>query len=342
MGRQEQAVALLRQGLKVGEVAEATNYSESMVYHLAKAHSIRLYGLGLRDEDKQKIREMVDSGRCRKEIANEVGVSVETVKKFARNNGLIFKHDARLLNTEEHAIRVIEKNAPAFEYVCGFVNSQTAVTVRCKRCGAVKQILLGTLSKSRRHPCEACKAEEQKEILTRRKAEKEEEKRAKQAQRKAEKAEQKRQLAEQKKSGSRHACPVCGQITARQKYCSQACCNRAYNKRREMNRRLKIRSATIDKDITLEGVWRNGLGVCYICGCVCNWNDKIEKDGTVICGDTYPSIDHYVPLSKGGEHSWANVMLACRKCNSEKADKVPAPLIADCRGRGTAGGGKHP
>ena len=29
----------------------------------------------------------------------------------------------------------------------------------------------------------------------------------------------------------------------------------------------------------------------------------------------YPNIDHIVPLSKGGEHSYANVQLTCRSCN---------------------------
>ena len=34
------------------------------------------------------------------------------------------------------------------------------------------------------------------------------------------------------------------------------------------------------------------------------------------------TIDHVVPLSKGGEHSWENVVLACRSCNSRKGTKL--------------------
>lgn len=36
----------------------------------------------------------------------------------------------------------------------------------------------------------------------------------------------------------------------------------------------------------------------------------------------YPTIDHVYPVSLGGGHTWANVVLACRQCNSEKQDDV--------------------
>ena len=35
------------------------------------------------------------------------------------------------------------------------------------------------------------------------------------------------------------------------------------------------------------------------------------------------TIDHVVPKSRGGKHSWENVVLACAKCNQKKADKMP-------------------
>jgi 5-methylcytosine-specific restriction endonuclease McrA len=36
----------------------------------------------------------------------------------------------------------------------------------------------------------------------------------------------------------------------------------------------------------------------------------------------YPSIDHIVPLAKGGNHTWNNVQLAHHYCNTLKRDKV--------------------
>lgn len=37
------------------------------------------------------------------------------------------------------------------------------------------------------------------------------------------------------------------------------------------------------------------------------------------------TIDHYIPLSKGGEEIYSNYRLACDKCNSNKASDLPSP-----------------
>jgi 5-methylcytosine-specific restriction endonuclease McrA len=36
------------------------------------------------------------------------------------------------------------------------------------------------------------------------------------------------------------------------------------------------------------------------------------------------TIDHFIPKSKGGQHIWKNVVLACTKCNQKKGSKMPA------------------
>lgn len=41
------------------------------------------------------------------------------------------------------------------------------------------------------------------------------------------------------------------------------------------------------------------------------------------CGDPADSIDHVVPRSRGGAHSWDNVAAACRPCNLHKRDRTP-------------------
>lgn len=40
------------------------------------------------------------------------------------------------------------------------------------------------------------------------------------------------------------------------------------------------------------------------------------------CGRAAESIDHVVPKSRGGEHSWENVVAACTRCNAAKRDRL--------------------
>ena len=40
------------------------------------------------------------------------------------------------------------------------------------------------------------------------------------------------------------------------------------------------------------------------------------------CARRADTIDHVVPRSRGGAHSWENCVAACRTCNSRKADRL--------------------
>jgi 5-methylcytosine-specific restriction endonuclease McrA len=40
------------------------------------------------------------------------------------------------------------------------------------------------------------------------------------------------------------------------------------------------------------------------------------------CGKRAESIDHVVPRSRGGTHTWENVVAACGRCNSAKRDHL--------------------
>ena len=40
------------------------------------------------------------------------------------------------------------------------------------------------------------------------------------------------------------------------------------------------------------------------------------------CGASAENIDHVIPRSKGGPHSWDNVVAACRPCNTAKRDRL--------------------
>ncbi|MBF2047322.1 MAG: HNH endonuclease [Leptolyngbya sp. IPPAS B-1204] len=57
-----------------------------------------------------------------------------------------------------------------------------------------------------------------------------------------------------------------------------------------------------------------------------NRREVLRRDGHTCqyCGSTRNlTIDHVIPRSKGGQHSWDNVVAACERCNSLKGDRLP-------------------
>jgi len=41
------------------------------------------------------------------------------------------------------------------------------------------------------------------------------------------------------------------------------------------------------------------------------------------CGSAAENLDHVLPRSRGGLHTWENVVAACRPCNARKGDRTP-------------------
>lgn len=57
-----------------------------------------------------------------------------------------------------------------------------------------------------------------------------------------------------------------------------------------------------------------------------NRREVFRRDGHVCqyCGNgKHLTLDHVIPRSKGGSHSWNNIVTACEKCNSRKGDRTP-------------------
>lgn len=54
----------------------------------------------------------------------------------------------------------------------------------------------------------------------------------------------------------------------------------------------------------------------------------LARDGhrCAYCGAPATSLDHVVPRSRGGPHSWDNVVAACARCNHTKADRSVADM----------------
>ncbi|MBD0345947.1 MAG: HNH endonuclease, partial [Coleofasciculus sp. Co-bin14] len=55
-----------------------------------------------------------------------------------------------------------------------------------------------------------------------------------------------------------------------------------------------------------------------------------DKHACQYCGSTKKlTLDHVIPRSKGGKHTWDNVVTACERCNSQKGDSEALPPSAD-------------
>lgn len=74
------------------------------------------------------------------------------------------------------------------------------------------------------------------------------------------------------------------------------------------------------------------------------WRGAISRRGVFArdrhscqyCGARADSIDHVRPRSRGGEHTWENVVAACRPCNSAKRDRLLAETTMRLRRPPTA------
>ena len=102
------------------------------------------------------------------------------------------------------------------------------------------------------------------------------------------------------------------------------------SKARNYKERAMVYDVDFDESVTLDVLYDKSEGRCAICGETCNFEDITENGGI---GRTYPTIDHIIPLSKGGTHTWDNVQLAHNSCNSRKGvksdNKPPTPKVPE-------------
>ena len=49
-----------------------------------------------------------------------------------------------------------------------------------------------------------------------------------------------------------------------------------------------------------------------------------DREACQYCGERAETMDHIVARSRGGQHTWENVVAACRRCNAKKRDRLPS------------------
>lgn len=134
------------------------------------------------------------------------------------------------------------------------------------------------------------------------------------------KAKQRDQL---KHSGKTCTCMQCGSVfmprygSKRRTYCSAECARKGNRKQnvRGTNRKRARAHGVAYQYVNPIKVLRRDNWTCQLCG---------RKTPQALRGtydDRAPELDHIMPISKGGAHSYANVQCACRACNMAKGDK---------------------
>lgn len=69
---------------------------------------------------------------------------------------------------------------------------------------------------------------------------------------------------------------------------------------------------------------RHFVKVPYQARVALNRRAVFARDGHICqyCGDSAENIDHVIPRSRGGMHTWDNVVASCRPCNARKRDHM--------------------
>ena len=279
-----------------------------------------------------KILELRRCGMKQAEIADSIGCSLDSVRNACKYMPLEKKKKL----TEEDARAIIDK--AGYDYVEGFVNAHSKVIIKCRECG-------GTFEKMYKHlhskahgtyksimKCPHC-LQSEKEII-KRKQDEERTDRMKKAEHEAQEVAKRKADRLSRKIGNEttkrlaiHVCKNCGvefcqMVTGYNSeiYCSERCQIRWLNRTRSEKRYKTLMSRRHDNSISLERLFKRDKGICYLCGELCDWNDGYFKDETFVAGNNYPSVDHVIPVTRGGTHTWDNIRLAHRICNTIKRD----------------------
>lgn len=79
-------------------------------------------------------------------------------------------------------------------------------------------------------------------------------------------------------------------------------------------RRLRILAGEYDRTVTRANLRKQYGDQCFYCGCDMDFSRYKRGDTPT----NLASIEHVTPISKGGTHTWDNVVLACLSCNLRK------------------------
>lgn len=94
-------------------------------------------------------------------------------------------------------------------------------------------------------------------------------------------------------------------------YCSDACATRVHKRVARKKERARLRTLKVES-VNPTKVFDRDRWCCQLCSV----RTPRRLRGTI--EPTAPELDHIIPLSVGGEHSYRNTQCLCRACNQRK------------------------
>jgi len=149
--------------------------------------------------------------------------------------------------------------------------------------------------------------------------------------------------------GQRIICHICGAVVEDanplRKYCDGCRGKGAFMRREDRYKRMspsiqhqrrraiqdgksERRNGRSDRYLTWRSIWDANRGRCYLCGKPCDPKDCGWKNGGFVTGWRYPTLDHLVPIMRGGRHEPDNVRLAHKWCNTIKHDHTVEEVLS--------------
>ena len=311
---------LISDGVGTAEIAAALGCTASTVSNFKSRHGLSDSRKRLGRDDLDEIVARAESGESYYSIAADFGTTNSHISTIAIRNGIrrgkgggcVARNNAARSSkaAPERMARVRDAIGESFEVVRE--TRKDWFLLRCRECGHEFERFVDLHYPTTCPECQRREAE----------------------QRAAERRERegKRALMQRLVNllAYEHVCPECGvrfrSGNPKKLYCSTKCSNRAMWRRKSRRRgnqsthvaRAKRYGVEYDRSITLNRlIERDGM-TCYLCGKTCTKDDN--RWGSF--GPDYPTIDHVIPLSKGGTHTWDNVRVACGICNELKGDEV--------------------
>lgn len=218
----------------------------------------------------------------------------------------------KLSDNEVHFIKELNNKLPTLRYIDGYVNSEEKVILQCKKCGDVFTRNASIVRAKHYHKfrCINCQMNETKERKQKDKILSYINKLIKEYDSKLKKEYTKLFNEIKRNTYTIKQCKICNEelITNTNKTICDKCRTKNKNKKHSNKKLNKL--------------FIRDNGICHICNKLCDYNDYVVRDKTIICGNNYPSIDHIIPISKGGTDDWNNLKLAHRYCNSVKGSKM--------------------